>query len=45
MEVSYSELQARTRKCQKSRHMPGPRGGLWFTEWALFMMINGIRAK
>lgn len=45
MEVSCSEPQARMRKCQKNRHMPGPTGGLLFTDWALFVTISGIKAK
>lgn len=34
-----SELQARMRRCQKSRHEP--RGGLWLPNWALVMTISG----
>lgn len=45
MGKSCSELQASFGRCQKSRHMPGPRGDLRFTSWALFTITRGIRAK
>lgn len=42
---SCCELQARMRRCQRGGHMPGPRGGLRFTDWTLITMISGVRAK